>query len=100
MKNYIKVSKYTLDQSAKKVSNDPNARFTSANILLNGIDSVMTQITELKNGTENTTASNNSISYVDQLIKDLNTYNNVLGLSQNVINHYNSFNEFIIKNYI
>jgi len=98
MKNYIKVSKYTLDQSAKKVSNDPNARFTSANILLNGIDSVMTQITELKNGTENTTASNNSISYVDQLIKDLNTYNNVLGLSQNVINHYNSFNEYISNN--
>jgi hypothetical protein len=98
LKNYIKVSKYTLDQSAKKINNDANAKFTTANTLLNSIDDIMSQITALKNGTENTVAGNNSILYINQLIMDINTYNNILGLSQNVINHYNEFNDYINNN--
>lgn len=111
-KNYIKASKYTLNQISKKLNpNDPNAKFTTANIILTGIDNKISEITnkttELQNlqtnynnlqtnytNVNNTltqfydTYTNNLISFISELLNNIIQYNNILMLPNDVISTY------------
>jgi hypothetical protein len=104
LKNYIKVSKYTLDQALKKVTKTANAKFTTANAFLAAINDTMTLLNNTTNTLNNTNTNLNNLStrsetfstdaapvmenFVIDLINRIIENNGILQLPQYLINNY------------
>lgn len=99
LKNYIKVSKYTLDQMSKKISGNSANKFTTANELLNSIDTKINEITKYNNesntnlNTLNDFYNNytaNLLSFIKEILSQIINYNNLLGFNSTTISSYQS----------
>jgi hypothetical protein len=104
LKNYIKVSKYTLDNALKTVTKTSDAKFTTANAFLTAINDTMKLLndttTQLNNANTSLTSSASQIdafstyaapameNFVIDLINRIIENNAILQLPQYLINNY------------
>jgi len=101
LKNYIKVSKYTLDQTSKKISGNTASKFTTANELLNSIDIKINEITNANNTNLNTlndfynNYTTNLLSFIKEILSQIINYNNLLGFNSTTISSYQSAINYI-----
>jgi hypothetical protein len=79
LKNYLKVSKYTLDILRKKINNigasntDTTSKFTTANDIISAIDQKIAAYTNLQNQNTSLTASNTNLTTTNTSLT--NNYN-------------------------
>jgi len=103
LKNYIKVSKYTLDQTLKKINNDQNAKFTTAQVFMTTINNTLDRLQSLNNVSTTTDTFSNEMApimenFIKELITNIKNVNLILQLPQYVINNYNRVIEQINYN--
>jgi len=96
LKNYLKVSKYTLDILRKKINNigasniDTTSKFTTANDILSAIDQKITAYTNLQNQNTSLTSTNTSLTSTNTTLND--KYNKLSGKIITVVNDDNLSN--------